>query len=171
MTKAAPATPSLPATKVAELYGLPTFLPADWKTVVPAEHCPFLSRTCRKTRKSDPTITIGTCTMLHGRQKRPMIICPFRLLERRQIFHDCVHLLKLHEPGNELQIVAEVSVPGGSVDYCLVSVRDARSETSSGSSCRRSTPRGPFGRSGNASCRRTASRSDERTLPPTVRSG
>jgi hypothetical protein len=126
MTKDAPETPRLPATKVAELYGLPTFLPADWKTVVPAEHCPFLGRTCRKTRKSDPTITIGTCTMLHGRQKRPVIICPFRLLERRQIFHDCVHLLTLHEPGNELRIVAEVSVPGGSVDYCLVSVRDGK---------------------------------------------
>ncbi len=59
-----------------------------------------------------------------GRQ--PTVICPLRFLERRQIFHDCVHLLKLHEPGNELRIVAEVAVPGGSVDYCLVSVRGGK---------------------------------------------
>jgi hypothetical protein len=117
---------AVPATKVAELYGLPTFLPANWQTAVPAEGCPFLERKCRKTRKSNPTITIGTCSMVHGRQKRPKIICPHRLLERRQIFHDCVHLLGLHEPGNELRIIAEVAVPGGSVDYCLVSVRDMR---------------------------------------------
>jgi Restriction endonuclease NotI len=126
MKKGAPATPTPPATKVAELYGLPTFRPADWKAVIAAEQCPFLGRKCRKNRKSDPTITIGTCAMLHGHRKRPMIICPFRLLERRHIYHDCVHLLKLHEPGNELRIVAEVPVPGGSVDYCLVSARGGK---------------------------------------------
>ena len=54
------------------------------------------------------------------------MICPFRLLERSQIFTDCVHLLRLHEPGNELRIVAELAVPGGSIDYCLVSVRDGK---------------------------------------------
>jgi len=51
-----------------------------------------------------------------------VMICPHRLLERRQIFIDCVHLLSLHEPGNELHLLSEVSVPGGSVDYFLVSV-------------------------------------------------
>jgi Restriction endonuclease NotI len=35
-------------------------------------------------------------------------------------------LLKLHEPGNELRIVAELAVPGGSIDYCLVSVHDGK---------------------------------------------
>jgi len=113
-------------TRVAELYGLSTLHPADWRTVISAQQCPFLSRKCRKSRKGDEQITFGTCTMLHGRQTRPMVICPFRLLERRQIFHDCTHLLKQHEPGNELRIVAEVSVPGGSVDYCLVSVRGGK---------------------------------------------
>lgn len=117
MTKAAQPT------RVAELYGLSTRLPVDWKAVAPLQHCPFLDRKCRKNRKSEAHITIGTCTMLHGRHVRPMIICPFRLLERRQIFHDCTHLLKIHEPGNELRIVPEVAVPGGSVDYCLVSMR------------------------------------------------
>jgi hypothetical protein len=120
MTKAAEAT------RVAELYGLPTFQPADWKAVVAAQQCPFLNRKCLKNRKSEPEITIGTCTMLYGRQPQPVMICPFRLLERSQIFTDCVHLLKLHEPGNELRVVAELAVPGGSIDYCLVSVRDGK---------------------------------------------
>ena len=115
-----------PATKVAELYGLPTFQPADWKDVAAAQQCPFLSRKCLKNRKSRPEITIGTCTMTYGRQERPVMICPFRLLERSQIFTDCVHLLSLHEPGNELRIVAELAVPGGSIDYCLVSVREGK---------------------------------------------
>lgn len=91
-----------------------------------AQHCPFLQRKCLKNRKSEPEITIGTCTMMYGRPPRPVMICPFRLLERSQIFTDCVHLLALHEPGNELRVVAELSVPGGSVDYCLVSVRDGK---------------------------------------------
>jgi hypothetical protein len=118
MSKAAPPT------KVAELYGLPTTRPADWPKAVAEQHCPFLERGCRKHRKSDSSVIIGTCTMLHGRTGMPMMICPYRMLERRQIFHDCVHLLGQHEPGNELRIISELSVPGGSVDYCLVSVRD-----------------------------------------------
>jgi len=116
----------VPATKVAELYGLPTFQEADWKAVAAAQQCPFLHRKCLKNRKSQPEITIGTCTMAHGRQPQPVMICPFRLLERSQIFTDCVHLLGLHEPGNELRIVAELAVPGGSIDYCLASVRDGK---------------------------------------------
>lgn len=117
---------AVPETKVAELYGLPTFEPADWKAVTAVQQCPFLSRKCLKNRKSQPEITIGTCTMVFGRGGQPVLICPFRLLERSQIFTDCVHLLKLHEPGNELRIVAELAVPGGSIDYCLVSVRDGK---------------------------------------------
>ena len=69
---------------------------------------------------------IGTCSVLYGKAKRPIVICPFRLLERRQIFTDALHLLSTHEPGNELHIVSEVSVPGGSVDYFLVSARDQK---------------------------------------------
>lgn len=36
------------------------------------------------------------------------------------------HLLTTHEPGNELHIVPEVSVPGGSVDYFLVSAKKGK---------------------------------------------
>jgi hypothetical protein len=119
-------TQASPVTKVAELYGLPTFQSAPWPDVAKVQECPFLGRKCLKNRKSDPRTTIGTCTMLYGRVAQPVMICPFRLLERRQIFTDCVHLLGLHEPGNELRVVSELIVPGGSVDYCLVSLRDGK---------------------------------------------
>lgn len=110
-------------TKVAELYGNSTKHSLSWGDIVSIQNCPFLARKCLKNRKSEPAITIGTCTVTYGREARNIIICPFRLLERSQIFIDCIHLLTLHEPGNELKIVPEISVPGGSIDYCLASVR------------------------------------------------
>lgn len=110
-------------TKVAELYGNSTKHSLSWGDIASIQNCPFLARKCLKNRKSEPAITIGTCTVTYGREARNIIICPFRLLERSQIFIDCIHLLTLHEPGNELRIVPEISVPGGSIDYCLASVR------------------------------------------------
>ena len=115
---------------VIELFGETTLdkQRPEWDVVVDRQWCPFLDRKCMKVRKSQPEISIGTCSVLYGRAKRPMIICPFRLLERGQIFTDCLHLLSTHEPGNELHVVPEVSVPGGSVDYFLVSVRDGKAK-------------------------------------------
>lgn len=98
----------------------------DWKTVVANQRCPLLGKKCFKVRKSSPETSIGTCTVLHGRAQRPLLICPARLLQGRQIFADCLNLLNRHESGNELHIVPEVSVPGGSVDYFLVSARGMR---------------------------------------------
>ncbi|WP_392480876.1 hypothetical protein [Nostoc sp. C110] len=109
-------------TKVTELYGHSTNQLLSWRDIVSGQNCPFLFRKCLKNRKSEPDITIGTCTVSYGRESRNIIICPFRLLERSQIFIDCLHLLTLHQPGNELRIVPEISVPGGSIDYCLASV-------------------------------------------------
>lgn len=88
--------------------------------------CPYSNRSCYKVRKSDPTVAIGTCTFLAGKDNVPLVICPSRLTERRQVFTDCMHLLTLHEPGNELHLVSEVEVPGGSVDFFLVSARDMK---------------------------------------------
>lgn len=113
-------------TKVAELYGNSTKHSLSWGDIASIQNCPFLARKCLKNRKSEPAITIGTCTVTYGREARNIIICPFRLLERSQIFIDCIHLLTLHEPGNELRIVPEISVPGGSIDYCLASVRSGK---------------------------------------------
>ncbi|MCX7256357.1 MAG: NotI family restriction endonuclease [Polaromonas sp.] len=112
---------------VVELFGLSTQKPSvDWMQVVKEQHCIYANKRCYKVRKSDPGISIGTCTVLYGKEPEPVIICPKRLIERGQIFTDCFHLLTTHEPGNELHIVSEVSIPGGSVDYFLVSARDGK---------------------------------------------
>ena len=111
--------------KIIELFGHSTThqIQPNWNPIVKTQNCPFRSQQCIKVRKSTPEISIGTCTVAHGKNYTPIIICPFRLLERRQVFTDAIHLLTLHEPGNELHIVPEISIPGGNVDYFLVSVR------------------------------------------------
>jgi hypothetical protein len=76
--------------------------------------------------QSQPEIAIGTCSVGYSDYSQGIIICPHRLLERQQVFVDCLHLLTRHEPGNELHIVPEVSIPGGSVDYVLVSARERK---------------------------------------------
>jgi len=119
--------------QIAELYGVSTSaVGSDWSQVASRQHCPFLNRRCLKTRKSQPSVTIGTCTVLHGRESRPVVICPYRLLERQQVFTDTLHLLTLHEPGNELHVVPEVEIPGGSVDYFLVSARGGKARDFAG---------------------------------------
>jgi len=85
--------------------------------------CPFTNSRCFKVRKSDPGISIGTCIVSYGKENKKIIICPNRLLQKRQVFIDCVHLMTKHEPGNEFHLVSEVSVPGGSIDYILASCR------------------------------------------------
>jgi hypothetical protein len=112
---------------IVELYGLSTEQAGvAWKEVVKGQGCPYLNRRCIKVRKSRPDLSIGTCTVQHGKKRNPLVICPWRLLERRQVFTDCLHLLALHEPGNELHLVSEVSIPGGGVDFFLVSARGGR---------------------------------------------
>lgn len=88
--------------------------------------CSYTGNRCYKVRKSEPEISIGTCTVNYGKEGRDIIICPNRLLQKKQVFVDCVHLLSKHEPGNEFHVVSEVTIPGGSVDYFLVSVRDGK---------------------------------------------
>ncbi len=113
-------------TRILELFGTPTSISQpnrEWRTLVERQQCPYVRGKCFKVRKSEPEISIGTCSVLFGRNPRPIVICPARLLERRQIFIDSLHLLTSHEPGNELHVVPEVSVPGGHVDYFLVSTR------------------------------------------------
>lgn len=111
--------------KIVELFGNSVVKQrTDWSSVVDGQHCQYANKPCYKTRKSDPETAIGTCIVMYGKDPEPIIICPIRLIERRQIFTDCLHLLTTHEPGNELHLVSEVSVPGGSVDYFLVSAKD-----------------------------------------------
>ncbi len=111
-------------TKVLELFGLSTKESReDWHRVVDEQGCPFTGKPCFKVRKSEPSVAIGTCIVNYGKSPSPIVICPNRMLERNKAFLDCLHLLSRHEPGNDLHIVPEVSIPGGSVDYVLTSVR------------------------------------------------
>lgn len=114
-------------TKILELFGISSATKkVNWERVVKDQHCPFLGKTCFKVRKSDPRISIGTCSVSHGLNHEPVVICPARFLEGRQIFVDCLHLLTTHEPGNKLHIVSEVSIPGGNIDYFLVSAKGGK---------------------------------------------
>lgn len=115
-------------TRVIELFGVPTSAAdVDWNGIVNRQHCPYLDRKCLKIRKSQPDIAIGTCSVLHGlRNPRSILICPHRMLGNGMIFMDCIHLLRLHEPGNELHKIPQIEIPGGSVDYFLASVRNDR---------------------------------------------
>jgi hypothetical protein len=112
---------------IVELFGTPTANKSTvWNKIVQAQHCPFLDKMCVKVRKSEPDVAIGTCTVVYGKKNNHIIICPHRLIERGQIFMDCLHLLTNHQPGNELHVIPEVSIPGGSVDYFIASVRSGK---------------------------------------------
>lgn len=111
--------------KISEFFGLyckNTSL--DFRQALKNQSCPYTKKVCAKMRKSNPDLKIGTCSVKY--QDQNIIICPFRLLEHNQIFIDCLHLLTMHEPGNELYLVPEVQIPGGNVDYFLVSARDKK---------------------------------------------
>lgn len=113
---------------ILELFTVPTARQeVDWVSVLRRQHCSYLDRKCVKVRKSQAEISIGTCSVRYGANNpKDIVICPHRFLERNQIFMDCIELLTLHQKGNELHKVAEVSVPGGNIDYVLTSVRDGK---------------------------------------------
>lgn len=113
--------------KVVELFTYPVSNDClNWDQIIGSQFCQYTKKKCFKVRKSEPDISIGTCVVKYGKQNDDIIICPHRLLQNNQIFIDCIHLLTLHQPGNELHIVSEVSIPGGSVDYFLVSTDETR---------------------------------------------
>lgn len=114
--------------KVIELFGhgVRSVENDDWQKIIENQACPYTGNRCFKVRKSKPEISIGTCTVNYGKECRNIIICPNRLLQKRQAFTDCVHLLTRHEPGNEFHVIPEVSIPGGSVDYFLVSAKNKK---------------------------------------------
>lgn len=114
--------------RVLEFFGYSTRSKeeVDWNSLMNNQVCRFTENKCFKVRKSQPEISIGTCTVRYGLDNKDIIICPDRLLEKKQVFTDCIQLLTLHEPGNEFHVVSEVSVPGGSVDYFLVSAKKGK---------------------------------------------
>ena len=114
--------------KVSEFFGESTkeISKSTIEKLLQEQKCPYKNNRCFKVRKSEPEISIGTCTVNYGKEGRDIIICPNRLLQKKQVFIDCVHLLTKHEPGNEFHLVSEISVPGGSIDYVLVSAKNGK---------------------------------------------
>lgn len=111
--------------KISEFFGLNCKDSSlNFEAAMNAQICPYTQHICTKMRKSNPNVKIGTCSVRY--QKQDVIICPSRLLEHNQIFIDCLHLLTMHEPGNELYLVPEIQIPGGHVDYFLVSAKDKK---------------------------------------------
>ena len=110
--------------KVRELFGQYCSEDANIESVLENQLCPYNNKKCFKTRKSDSETSIGTCTVNY--QNKDIIICPNRLTEKSQIFVDCLHLLTLHEPGNELYIIPEVTITSGNVDFFLVSAKNKK---------------------------------------------
>lgn len=113
--------------RIAELFGHPTdaeMSAGEWGRIVTEQNCPFSSKKCFKVRKSDPGTAIGTCVVRAGADHRPLMICPNRLLAQGQVFNDVLPLLAHQGPGNEFHLLPEVQIPGGSVDYFLVSAQD-----------------------------------------------
>lgn len=108
--------------EISELFGYSTSLNGNWEEIVNSQRCPFVNKKCYKTRKSDSEISIGTCTVKY--QEKDIMICPNRLLERNQIFLDCIDLMPAHITGNELHLLPEIKVTGGNVDYFLVSAKN-----------------------------------------------
>ncbi len=106
--------------KIIELFGYSTELKnANWSDISSKQYCPFLKKKCYKVRKSEPEVSIGSCTVLY--KGNPLIICPARLVQDNQVFRDCLGLL---DNRGDLRIISEVGIPGGKVDYFLVSVQN-----------------------------------------------
>ncbi len=111
--------------KISEFFGLNcNDKTQNFKVAMETQTCPYTKKICNKMRKSNSDIKIGTCSVKF--QSQDIVICPFRLLEHNQIFVDCIHLLTMHEPGNELYLIPEVQIPGGHVDYFLVSAKNKK---------------------------------------------
>jgi len=81
--------------KVSEFFGESTkeISKSTIEKLLQEQRCPYKNNRCFKVRKSEPEISIGTCTVNYGKEGRDIIICPNRLLQKKQVFIDCVHLL------------------------------------------------------------------------------
>ena len=113
--------------EVVEIFGTPVGpSEREWGEIVSEAACPYIGGPCYKVRKTQGNVAMGTCAVHYSKNSDLLVICPARMLERRQVFVDCLQLLTNHEPGNELHLVSEFSIPGGSVDYFVVSARQGK---------------------------------------------
>lgn len=79
------------------------------------------ARLVSKSAKVSPKFQLVRVPFNMVRKKTTLLYVRTDYLNVGKFFIDCLHLLTMHQPGNELHIVSEVAIPGGSVDYFLVS--------------------------------------------------
>lgn len=111
--------------KVNELFGVYTGgekLP-DLKDVLAKQLCPFTESPCYKTRKSDHTTAIGTCSLIFDNIEQPILICPEPLTKNGKAFTDCLHFIAASIAGSDLYLIPEVNTSVGRIDYVLAAFR------------------------------------------------
>lgn len=55
--------------KILELFGMPsTQNGVNWEKIVNEQHCIYLNKKCYKVRKSDPSVSIGACSVSYGNE-------------------------------------------------------------------------------------------------------
>jgi hypothetical protein len=91
------------------------------KTALKEQYCPFLDDECKKPRKSQPTIKVGTCSVGYkgfSDEYLPVIICPHRF-NTSFIFKTIQQ--KYLSNWENIEWVTEVSIGvGGSVDWVAI---------------------------------------------------
>lgn len=111
---------------VNELFGLYTNgekFP-DLHQALRAQTCPYRQgAACYKTRKSDPNMAIGTCSLCFAKISQPILICPEPLTQNGSVFNDCLQFIANSIAGSDLYLVPEVSTAVGRIDYVLTAAR------------------------------------------------
>lgn len=113
--------------KVNEMFGLYTNGESfpDLHIALKEQTCPYMNGAqCYKTRKSDPDIAIGTCSLCFNNVKQPILICPEPLTQNGRVFNDCLSFISNSIAGSDLYLVPEVATSAGRIDYVLTAVRD-----------------------------------------------
>jgi glutaredoxin len=91
------------------------------KQALKEQYCPYLDDECKKPRKSEPSIKVGTCSVGYkgfSDEYLPVIICPHRF-NTPTIFKTVQNEYLSH--WDSIEWVTEVSIGvGGSVDYVAV---------------------------------------------------
>ena len=112
------------ANKPTELFGhsyLKVMDDKDIRNSLADQYCPFIQSTCKKPRKSNPEVKIGSCSVGYKGFlpiAEPVIICPHRLKTKSVLDHIIAEFSPRSWNGKQVEWVEEVGIgPGGSVDW------------------------------------------------------
>lgn len=112
-----------------ELFGYPfTNLSSEAQTARNNQYCPFLDGECKKPRKSQPDVKVGTCTVGYKgnflKKMTPVIICPHRL--EVPVVYDTIAELYFGILSDDYQVgwASEVSCGvAGSIDFVAAKMK------------------------------------------------